>query len=188
LLQSTVPLNVLLFIFHYFPICLNLFKYHYILQIYLFICTNFSLTLSLQVYFIWKLLYMFRVVPLPIVRSANNCIYSIWYLSHRYCYLSLSWRSLELVWVCCSTLKPVPARSKHVEQSRNNGIINCPTQLHLVGHFCKICIMMHGSTNVKFKFYTHCILRIIKHISMPLFLDTSHIYCISISCAQSRIG
>jgi len=35
------------------------------------------------VYFIWKLLYMFRVVPPPIIRSANNCIYSIWYLSDR---------------------------------------------------------------------------------------------------------
>jgi len=35
------------------------------------------------VYFICKLLYMFRVVPLPIIRSANNCIYSIWYLSRR---------------------------------------------------------------------------------------------------------
>ena len=40
-------------------------------------------------------------------------------------------------------------RSKHVEHSRNNGIINCPTQLHLAGHFYKICIMMHGSMNVK---------------------------------------
>ena len=39
------------------------------------------------VYFIWKLLYMFRVAPPPIIRSANNCIYSIWYLSDRYCYL-----------------------------------------------------------------------------------------------------
>jgi hypothetical protein len=28
------------------------------------------------VYFIWKLLYMFRVVPPPIIKSANNCIYS----------------------------------------------------------------------------------------------------------------
>ena len=37
---------------------------------------------------------------------------------------------------------------KHVEQLRNNGIVNCPTQLHLVGHFYKICIMMHGSMNV----------------------------------------
>jgi len=41
------------------------------------------------VYFIWKLLYMFRVVPPPIIRSANNCIYSIWYLLDRYCYLQL---------------------------------------------------------------------------------------------------
>jgi len=40
-------------------------------------------------YFIWKLLYMFREVPPPIIRSANNCIYSIWYLSYRYCYLPL---------------------------------------------------------------------------------------------------
>jgi len=41
------------------------------------------------VYFIWKLLYMFRMVPPPIIRSANSCIYSIWYLSYRYCYLPL---------------------------------------------------------------------------------------------------
>jgi len=38
-----------------------------------------------MVYFIWKLLYMFRVVLPPIIRSAYNCISSIWYLSHRYC-------------------------------------------------------------------------------------------------------
>jgi len=41
------------------------------------------------VYFIWKLLYMFRVVTPPIIRSANNYTYSIWYLSRRYCYLPL---------------------------------------------------------------------------------------------------
>jgi len=40
--------------------------------------------------------------------------------------------------------------SRNMEQSRNNGIINCPTQLHLVGHLYKICIMMHGSMHVKF--------------------------------------
>jgi hypothetical protein len=34
---------------------------------------------------------MFRVVLPPNIRSAYNCIYSIWYLSHRYCYLPLSW-------------------------------------------------------------------------------------------------
>ena len=42
------------------------------------------------VYFIWKLFYMFRVVPPPIIRSSNNCVYSIWYLSDRYCYLPLA--------------------------------------------------------------------------------------------------
>jgi hypothetical protein len=47
------------------------------------------------VYFIWKLLYMFRVVPPPIIRSAKNCIYSIWYLSDRYCYLPLQ-RQIEV--------------------------------------------------------------------------------------------
>jgi len=31
------------------------------------------------VYFICKLLYMFRVVSPPIIISTNNCIYSIWY-------------------------------------------------------------------------------------------------------------
>jgi hypothetical protein len=41
------------------------------------------------------LLYMFRVVLPPIIRSAYNCIYSICYLSHRYCYLPLTWKSLN---------------------------------------------------------------------------------------------
>jgi len=36
---------------------------------------------------------MFRVVLPPIITSAYNCIYSISYLSHRYCYLPLSWKS-----------------------------------------------------------------------------------------------
>jgi hypothetical protein len=45
------------------------------------------------VYCIWKLLYIFLVVPPPIIRNANNCVYSIWYLSHCYCYLPLSWKS-----------------------------------------------------------------------------------------------
>jgi len=41
------------------------------------------------VYFIWKLLYMFRVVHPPIISSTYNCIRSIWYFSHSYCYLPL---------------------------------------------------------------------------------------------------
>jgi hypothetical protein len=44
---------------------------------------------TLHSLFVWKLLCRFRVVPPPIIRSANNCIYSIWYLSDGYCYLPL---------------------------------------------------------------------------------------------------
>jgi len=72
------------------------------------------------VYYIWKLLYMFWVVPSPIIRSANNCIYSIWYLSHRCCYLPLSWNSWKFIW---------SYHPKHVEQFPDK--INCVT-LHLV--------------------------------------------------------
>jgi len=39
------------------------------------------------VYYIWKLLYMFRVLLPPIIRNPYSYIYSIWYLSYRYCYL-----------------------------------------------------------------------------------------------------
>ena len=46
-----------------------------------------------QFIYICKLLCMFRVVSPPIIRSTYNCIYSIWYLSNRYCYLPLSWKS-----------------------------------------------------------------------------------------------
>jgi len=99
------------------------------------------------VYYIWKLLYMFRVVPPPIIRSANNCIYSIWNLSHCYCYLPLSWKIWN--WFQCtvggvathSTLKPALDavvcapddgwwyHPKHVEQFADK--INC-VMLHLV--------------------------------------------------------
>jgi len=51
---------------------------------------------SYAVYFIWKLLCVFRVVPPPIIRNAN-CIYSIWYLPHRYCYLPLAAGSSKVV-------------------------------------------------------------------------------------------
>jgi len=43
-----------------------------------------------------KLLYMFRVVTPPIIRSTYNCNYSIWHWSNRLCYLPLSWRRWDL--------------------------------------------------------------------------------------------
>ena len=42
-----------------------------------------------QFIYIWELFYIFRVVPPHIIRSAYNCIYNIWYMSDRYCYLPL---------------------------------------------------------------------------------------------------
>jgi hypothetical protein len=57
------------------------------------------------VYFIWKLLYMFRVVPPPIIRSANNYIYSIWYLLHTVTaicrYRGRAGTGLSVLWVAC---------------------------------------------------------------------------------------
>ena len=40
-----------------------------------------------------KPLYMFRVASPLIIRRTNNCIYSIWYLLNRYCYMPLLWMS-----------------------------------------------------------------------------------------------
>ena len=54
------------------------------------------------VYFIWKLLYMFRVVPPPIIRSANNFIYSIWLVFVTPLLLPAAIvEELELASVCC---------------------------------------------------------------------------------------
>jgi hypothetical protein len=39
--------------------------------------------------YVSKLFYIFRVVYTPIMWSAYNCIYSIWYFSLCYCYLPL---------------------------------------------------------------------------------------------------
>jgi len=38
---------------------------------------------------------------------------------------------------------------KHVEQLRNNGVINSTTRFHLVGSFYEIYITIYGSTNIR---------------------------------------
>jgi len=91
------------------------------------------------VYFIWKLLYVSggTTIPPPIIRSTNNCIYSI--MSDRYCYLPL-WRQVAVtVWqipeavdtVVCAPDDGWWYKPKHVEQFPDK--INCVT-LHLVGY------------------------------------------------------
>ena len=67
---------------------------------------------------------MFRVVSPPIIRSTHNCIYSIWYLSTRYCYLPLSRQVAVAVWqvtdavntVVCAPDDEWRYHPKHVEQ------------------------------------------------------------------------
>jgi hypothetical protein len=69
------------------------------------------------------------------------------------------------------------------------GTINYPTQLHLVGHFCKNCILMHGFMNVKNTYsfsksvpseakhlcqrFSHCW----KHLLKESFWNTTHAAC-----------
>ena len=45
-----------------------------------------------QFIYFCKLLYMFRVVFPPIIRSTLNCIYNIRHLSHRYCWNCLQFQ------------------------------------------------------------------------------------------------
>ena len=52
---------------------------------------------ELELIYVWKLLYMFRLVSPLIIKSTHNCIYSIWYLLKRYCYLPLWWKSWNFV-------------------------------------------------------------------------------------------
>jgi len=46
-----------------------------------------------------KLLYMFRVVTPPIIRSTYNCNYCIWHWSNCLCYLPLRWRSWNAIFL-----------------------------------------------------------------------------------------
>ena len=61
---------------------------------------NFTVSLSIIVQqdatiygllYFCKLLYMFRVVTPPTIRSTYNCNYSIWHWSNHLCYLLLWW-------------------------------------------------------------------------------------------------
>jgi len=92
------------------------------------------------VYLIWKLFYMFRLIPSPIIKSANNCIYSIWYLSHRYCYLPLSWKCLN--WFQCavggvdhSQYTQTSSISSTIAADSSNGVTNTRCCRHMCLRF-----------------------------------------------------
>ena len=73
---------------------------------------------------------MFRVVPPPIIRSANDCIYSIWSLSDSYCYLRPQGRSGQV-----RKISPLPGFDPRTVQpvaSRYTDYATRPTLLHKV--------------------------------------------------------
>jgi len=82
---------------------------------------------NIQFIYIWKLLYVFRVVSPPIIRSSYHCIYSIWHYWDRYCHLSWTWRSRQVAVTVSIMSDTVDAviwapddgwryHSKHIEQ------------------------------------------------------------------------
>ena len=74
-----------------------------------------------------KLLYMFRVVFPPIIRSTHNCFYSIWYLLNRYCYLPLLWKSWNCfecrvgnVFICFGAVATAPKQINTIPTPHSN--------------------------------------------------------------------
>ena len=86
----------------------------------------------IQFIYIWKLLYMFRVVSPPIIRSTHNCIYSIWYLSNRYCYL------------------PLPTVEQFPDINKLCNVASCWI-------YIRIYLRMHGPLNVRLNLPSFCI-------------------------------
>ena len=121
-----------------------------------------------QFIYIWKLLYMFRVVP--IMRRAYNWIYSIWYLSQRYCYVPLPVPTLPqerqvavTVWqipdavdtVVCNPDGGWRYHPKHVEQfpdkNKLRNVASCYIYIYVYIYiYIYIYIFtMHGPINFK---------------------------------------
>ena len=53
----------------------------------------YTVNQSSTVYYVWKTALHVSDGTSTHHQERKNCIYSIWYLSHRYCYLSLLWKS-----------------------------------------------------------------------------------------------
>jgi len=63
-------------------------------------------------------------VGTPIIRSANNCIYSIWDLSHRCCYLPLSWFECAVGVVRHTQHTQISSNNSTIAANNNNGVTN----------------------------------------------------------------
>jgi len=105
---------------------------------------------------------MFRVVFPPIIRSAYNCIYSIWCLSRRYCYLPLSWKS----WNRFECAVGGVLHPQHAQTGYNRLYIQTPFYIHIVVYTNNIlhthcCIYKHHFTctllYIETQFYIHIV-------------------------------
>jgi hypothetical protein len=118
---------------------------------------------------------MFRVVLPPIIRSAYNCVYSIWYLSHRYCYLPLSWKSwnrfecsvstppTDVDTVVCAPDDRWKYHPKHIEQFPDiYNLCNVASrwiyigillEAHPILHISKIRVKLAGRSNTKWNIF-----------------------------------
>ena len=103
---------------------------------------------------------MFRVVPPPIIRSAYNCIYSIWYLSHHYCYLPLAAGSSNGVTNnrCCRYscirswwwVEIPPETCRAVSRYKLCNVASCWIYIYIYIYIYWTILTMHGPINVKF--------------------------------------
>jgi hypothetical protein len=107
-----------------------------IVSIFQYISNKMQIT---QFIYMWKLLYMFRVVLPPIIRSAYNCIYRIWYFSHRYCYLPLSWKSWNRVECAVGGVRQIPDAVDTVVCATDDGWKYHPKHVEQFPHIDKLC-------------------------------------------------
>ena len=103
-----------------------------------------------------KLLYMFRVVSPPITRSTHNCIYSIWYLSNRYCYLPLLRKSWN--WFECGVGNVLICFGAVADRTKTDTTQNMYSSFLEINKLCNVAscwkyikriLTMHGPLNVK---------------------------------------
>jgi hypothetical protein len=97
-----------------------------------------------------KLLYMFRVVTPPIIRSTYNCNYSIWHWSNfgecsvwSQLKMRVMDRTVSATFRDCGR---TPETCWAVNKRQDNKMGNCCTRLVIYLN----CTMMHGLTNIKF--------------------------------------
>jgi len=110
-----------------------------------------------------KLLYMFRVVNPPIIRSTYNCNYSNWrHWSNRLCYLPLSWSRWlhdRLADMASRESKHNPVRIPTCVNKQRSCFVPLPALHNQTSHniHVYVCVFLQHLINVKHILMKHCI-------------------------------